>query len=148
MSIFTKYAKEWNEATAPAQQRYFKNGTYLIDLHKFVEGESRRDGTPYAAVEGTVLEVLHGDEESNSPGERISWVIMMRNTTTFFNALRMFTSAVSNIPFDDCTIEMAGELAQGDGSAVRGLEVIADANTITTQKGNPFMKVIWRSTND
>lgn len=147
MSIFSKYAKEWNEATAPAQQRYLKNGTYLLELHKVVEGESRRDGTPYAAVEATVLEVLHGDEESNIPGERISWVIMMRNKNTFFNALKMFTAAVTNLPFGDCTLEMYSELAQGDGTSVGGLEVIADANTITTQKGNPFLKVIWRASN-
>jgi hypothetical protein len=40
---------------------------------------------------------------------------------------------------------MCEELSSGDGSAVEGLQIVADANTITTLKGNPFMKVIWRS---
>ena len=148
MSIFSNLKKEWEEATSPSQQRYLLNGTYRVELHKFVEGESRRDSTPYVAVEATIVEVLHGDENSNKPGERVSWVIMCRVKNTFANAIKGFVSAVTGEDFDSCTLDMAAELSAGDGSAVSGLEVIADANTITTLKGNPFLKVIWRSAND
>ena len=136
MSIFANI----ETAAAPAQQRYFADGTYLVELHKFVQGSSRRDNTPYVAVEATVLEVTNGDE-------RVSWVVMCRQKETFLSAVKGFVAAASGVDYGDVTSEMCEELSQGDGSAISGIEVVADAKTITTLKGNPFMKVIWRSHN-
>jgi hypothetical protein len=143
MSIFANI----ETAAAPAQQRYFADGTYLVELHKFVQGSSRRDNTPYVAVEATVLEVTNGDDESNRAGERVSWVVMCRQKETFLSAVKGFVAAASGVDYGDVTSEMCEELSSGDGSAIGGIEVVADAKTITTLKGNPFMKVIWRASN-
>lgn len=132
-------------AAAPAQARYFADGTYLMELHKFVQGVSRRDSTPYVAVEATIVTVQHQCEDSNTAGERVSWVVMCRQKDTFLSAVKGFVAATSGVDYGDVTSEMCEELSEGDGSAVGGLEVIADAKTITTLKGNPFMKVVWRS---
>lgn len=144
MSIFANI----ETASAPAQQRYFADGTYLVELHKFVQGSSRRDNTPYVAVEATILEVTNGDEGSNRSGERVSWVVMRKQQETFLSAVKGFVAAASGVDYGDVTSEMCEELSEGDGSAIGGMEVIADAKTITTLKGNPFTKVIWRSAND
>jgi hypothetical protein len=143
MSIFANI----EAASAPAQQRYFADGTYLVELHKFVQGSSRRDSTPYVAVEATVIEVTNGGEESNTAGERVSWVVMCRQKETFLSAVKGFVAAASGVDYGDVTSDMCEELSAGDGSAIGGIEVVADAKTITTLKGNPFMKVIWRPSN-
>ena len=144
MGIFDNIEK----AAAPNQQRYFSEGTYQVEVHKFIQGSSRRDSTPYVAVEATVLELLHGEEESNKVGERVSWVIMCRQKDTFLSAVKGFVAAASGVDYGDVTSGMCEELSSGDGSAIGGVEVIADAKEITTLKGNPFMKVIWRSASE
>ena len=144
MSIFANI----ETASAPAQARYFADGTYLCELHKFVQGSSRRDSTPYVAVEATIMEVSNGGEDSNTPGERVSWVVMCRQKETFLSAVKGFVAAASGVDYGDVTADMCEELSAGDGSAISGIEVIADAKTITTLKGNPFMKVIWRANNN
>ena len=141
MSIFANI----ENAPAPSQARYFKDGTYLCELHKFVQGTSRRDSTPYVAVEATVIEVLHGSDEPNDTGERVSWVVMCRQQETFLSAIRGFVASAAGVTFEEVTAEMCEELSAGDGTAIAGVEVVADANTITTRSGNPFMKVIWRA---
>lgn len=147
MSIF----KNIETASAPAQARYFADGTYVCELHKFVQGESRRDSTPYVAVEATIKEVTNsyddsdGDVVSNKAGERVSWVVMCRQKETFLGAVKGFVAAASGVDFDDVTTDMCEDLSAGDGTELSGIEVIADAKTITTLKGRPFMKVIWRT---
>lgn len=143
MSIFANI----ESAVAPSQERWFADGTYKVEIHKFVQGISRRDSTPYVAVEATVLEVLNADESSNTVGERVSWVIKKKQEATFLNAVLGFVAAAASVDYDAVTPDMCEELSQGDGSALSGIEVIADANTITTLKGNPFMKVVWRAVN-
>jgi hypothetical protein len=141
MSIFANI----ESAPVSSQQRYFQDGTYVVTLHKFVQGSSRRDNTPYVAVECTITEVTNEYENSNKVGERVSWVVMMRQRETFLSAVKGFVAAAAACAFEDVSSDMCEELSSGDGSAVEGLQIVADANTITTLKGNPFMKVIWRS---
>lgn len=144
MSIFANI----ENAVAPAQQRYFADGTYKMELHKFVQGTSRRDNTPYVVVEATVLDVLNSSEGSNTSGERVSWVVKLKQEETFLAAVKGFVAAASGVDYGDVTADMCEELSSGDGSELAGMEVIADAKTITTLKGNPFTKVIWRSLDD
>ena len=141
MSIFANI----EDAVAPAQERWFADGTYKMELHKFVQGTSRRDNTPYVAVEATVLEVLNSDENSNTAGERVSWVVKLKQRETFLSAIKGFVAAASGIDYGDVTTNMCEKLSEGDGSELSGMEVIADAKTITTRSGSPFTKVVWRS---
>tara|TARA_R110002110_G_scaffold29784_13_gene105812 strand:- start:2 stop:436 length:435 start_codon:yes stop_codon:yes gene_type:complete len=143
MSIFANI----ENAVAPSQQRYLTDGTYRMELHKFVQGTSRRDNTPYVAVEATVLEVTNGSEASNTEGERISWVVKLKVEDTFLAAIKGFVAAAAGVDYGDVTTSMCEELSAGDGSAIGGIEVVADAKTIITLKGNPFTKVIWRPVN-
>lgn len=142
MSIFSGI----ETVSAPNQSRWFSDGTYLCELHKFVQGKSQRDGTPYVAVEATILTVTAAEEDSNSEGERVSWVVMCRQQDTFLAAVGGFVSAAAGVKFDSVTADMCEELSAGDGTNLAGVEVVADAKTIITKSGNPFMKVVWRST--
>ncbi len=141
MSIFNNI----ETAPAPNQGRYFQDGTYVCELHRFTTGTSRKDGTPYVAVEATVKTVLNGYDESNQIGERVSWVIMRRQEETFLSSIKGFVAAAAQCPYEAVSAELCDKLSDGDGSEVAGIEVVADANTITTRKGSPFMKVVWRS---
>lgn len=149
MSIFANYEKEWKGATPPNNKRYFKEGTYVVQLHVFVEGISKKDERKYIRATATILEVTHDLEDSNYVGERVSWVVKLNPlySDEFWNSVKNFVSAVSGEDFDDCTLEMFQELCSGDGTAVAGLEVIAEANTKVSSKGKPYTKVIWRAVN-
>lgn len=58
------------------KRKYFQDGTYLVQVDKFVAFESTNpdhEGRPQTATEFTILEVLDEQEGSNKVGEEIVW---------------------------------------------------------------------------
>lgn len=152
MSIFANT----DNAPLPGGGRNFNDGRYLCRLEAFKRGVSQQGKGDYVVAEVTVLDTLLGYEQSNKPGERVSWVQLAR-WQTFPGNCKQFILAATGMSLDDAgtslvdpgsgqTIRVSAALERatsGDGTTFAGALMIAEAITVTTRSGKPFTKVQW-----
>lgn len=130
-------------APMPGSGRYFQDGVYLARIEAFKRGMSRAGKGAFSVVEATILEVLVPYENSNREGERVSWVVMMKHGETSLSNLKGFAAAAMDCDPEEVTPGVLLTASHGDGSALKGLELIATAVTQPTRTGGKYTKVTW-----
>lgn len=120
---------------------YFKDGRYLVEVQKFTKGNSQRGEGAYTVAEFSVLETLVDQGESNKPGEVLSWVVMMKHGASALSNIKNFLAAVTHTSEQQITVANADKAVEGDGTALAGMRVLCQANTIPTTRGGKFTKV-------
>jgi len=148
---------------------WFSDGTYLVELSKFMARESShpdREGQHIAIVEATVLEVHRSTEVSNNPGSKVAWFnVLERNnkgklTTKGERAMgrikNFAAAALGGVDDGAITSGVVGGLTEavpedsiGEGEALKGIKLLADVVTNTSQKtGKSFTNVTWAAVSE
>lgn len=82
------------KAAAPfSKGAFFKDGRYLVEIRRVVQGDSQQGKGPFVAVEVVILDVLVGYDGSNKEGEALSWVVMLRQQSALSNLKGFFGAA-------------------------------------------------------
>lgn len=133
------------KAPMPGSGRWFTDGVYLVRVEAFKRGISRKGDGAFSVVEATILEVLVPYDASNREGERVSWIVMMKHGETSLSNLKGFAAAALDCDESDVTAGALLKASDGDGTALKGLELIATAVTQPTRTGGKYTKVTWSS---
>ena len=147
-----------NEAPLPGGGRNFKDGRYLVRLEAFKRGVSQQGKGDYVVAEVTVLEVLTEYDDSNKPGERVSWVQLAR-WQPFKGNVKAFIVAATGSELDGADLvapngerikvqEALEKASAGDGTMLAGATMIASAHGTKTKAGGDFTVVRWESADE
>lgn len=149
-----------------ARGEYFRDGRYVVTIHRCITKNRREDDQPIAIVEGYVKEVLVGQENSHAVGAKVAWFNKLstkRNGELTdqgkmgMERIKGFLAealggAANGVSDEDITEEVAervfsepGEDGQ-PGTGLQGLTMIAEARTKTSQKsGKAYTNVYWNA---
>ncbi len=143
---------------------YFKDGKYLVEIHKLEARNKRDSGQPIAIVEGYIVEVLNGNHNSNAEGEKVAWFNDlsrkpneeltdigkrgMSRVKTFIAEL--LGGDAQGVTDDDITEEVCeqlfGAIEGYTGEETKGVRLVAEAKTTVSSNTNkPFTNVYWRA---
>jgi hypothetical protein len=163
MSLWSKL----KGARKPGSGNYFNPGRYRCLVQRVASGDAR-DGIPYFAIEVIVVEVLVRQDQtpvkqrngetklvdSNQAGAAVAQVIKIKpeiEATALGNyksfvcaALDLEDSDLDSMTEDEFEKEMES-ITEGDGTALQGTPVIANAIVTQTKSGHDFVKVTWES---
>ena len=137
------FYKGIDEAPPLNSQNWVKPGVYRIRVEGFRPATREHDKEKFQVIDYRIEEVLtdRGDD-THSKGESVTHMMNVRHKKTF-SRIRQFLSAISGAPVSDITADRCGEIADNNDLIV-GLEAIADAYNVTTEKGTPFTVVDYR----
>lgn len=172
MGIFSSMAT----ASPTGGSNYFAEGVYLGRVHLARMGESQQGKGTYVALEADILHThvaypagrvcpINGQPRpaSNTPGERCSNVVLLRQQPAMAN-LKGFLLAATGLdeaqivaahadahgldPAAPATAAAAWEALclrafGGEGDMLRGRVVVARVTVTKTRAGTPFTRVVW-----
>tara|TARA_Y100000361_G_C11159838_1_gene346494 strand:- start:1672 stop:2178 length:507 start_codon:yes stop_codon:yes gene_type:complete len=143
---------------------WFKDGRYLVEISRLEAKNKRDSGQPIAIVEGYIVEVLSGDTESNTEGDKVAWFNDlsrkpdnnltdvgkrgMSRVKTFIAELLGGDSAgvTDNDITEDICEQLFGAVDGYTGEETKGVRLIATAKTTISEKTQkPFTNVYWRA---
>lgn len=149
---------------------YFQDGTYLVQVDKFVAFESTNpdhEGRPQTATEFTILEVLDEKDGSNKVGDEIVWHNHLdrnrKNELTSkakqnLSRLKAFAAAaLGGVALEDVTAGMILGLTEGDdgdepeygpGEALVGTKLVVEYHLKTAKSGAFWPVFSWQYAGD
>ena len=156
MSIFSGLNNATSSGTGSQRGEFFHDGSYRVSLLATIAKEAfRKDGQPGLIIETQIEEVLRQTEDSNSTGQKAVAMYKLARTpsgeltqTGQINLERVkgfFAQALGGVEDALVTEEIVGQLTEGTGDALKGVQLQVDVKTKVSEKtGNPFTHVYWR----
>lgn len=154
MGIFSGVSKVDRAGRGSNRHPSLGAGTYVLEVERLVAAESTfgaLKGQNYFVGEFTVLEVLNETEESNPAGQRVSW---FKPLTRDFRSGELDDDGEKNMgkvlqlagiiladpetgePAPDAALteEALEGLTSGDGTALKGLRIVAEVAPMVNKK--------------
>lgn len=165
MNFFSGIEKTKREGANKGQ--YFTDGDYLVEIQSFTARKSTNPssgnkGQAIAVVEATILEVLRETPSSNAVGSKIAWINVLerdlegdltpKGERNMGRIKNFAAAALGGVGDEDITAEVVGGLTEaspadnvGEGEALKGIRLRAEAVTNVGKTGKPFTNVVWEA---
>lgn len=142
MSIFSGIG---GVATPNASRgEWFRPGEYLARIDRIIGKNRREDGQPTLIVELTILQVIVGNDASNKPGTKASWIKVLKrklNGELTDDGVRdmgrvkaFIGAALGGVDPEAITEEVADTVLADDGTALSGTVLKVRVSESTSAK--------------
>jgi hypothetical protein len=127
-----------------ARNPYLLDGQYILKIHKcgMING---REGKLFFLAE---LDILASSNPDRPEGLRVSWMTNMKKDMGPVNTKRFLAAAMGIDPdSEDANKQITGDVARiavSEENPLKDAEIAAQATTITTKAGDPFLDVKWQ----